>query len=176
LLSSIESLKERGDPQSRPFPYALVEHHPMNSKSSPPSLYEIFLFPIGAALVIEGVHTKRNELPLLFAPFLVVVIRLFIAQFQIPRTAAKSNIPLALKACRAAVNWNQISAVVLLLFEFTVVIAGSIATDPNAGGAILGVWAVMTVMYLIYILLRLVSRQYYIKAMSLVAENKVSSA
>ncbi|HWE03916.1 MAG TPA: hypothetical protein VG326_16035 [Tepidisphaeraceae bacterium] len=66
----------------------------MNDTTSQfPSLYEIFLFPIGGATLIEGLHTKRNELPLLFAPFLIVVVRLFIAEFEEKQYHRDDSIP-----------------------------------------------------------------------------------
>lgn len=122
--------------------------------ATPPSLWEIVLLPATAAAVIEAIHTKQNELILFFLPFLTAVIRLFLAQFQLPPVSADRK---RQRAARNCVAINQFAVLVLILFQCVVVMA----VDPTVPGAF---WLVAAFFFAAYVGLRLLSRNFWIAA------------
>ena len=97
----------------------------------PPSLLEIMgLQPAGAAR-IEVLHTRENDLILFVVatkhfvvPFLIAVVRLFVAQFQVPAGWDPTDEDAAC-AARLSVAINQVAAFVLISVES----GGLIASD-----------------------------------------------
>jgi hypothetical protein len=119
---------------------------------------EIVGLPVVGALAIEVLHTPKNELVMFFIPFLLAVLRLFIAQFQVPpRGPGNSDNPQTRRAFRACVACNQLAVFVLILFEAAVVMAGG--RDVPAE-----LWAVVISIFVLYITLRLLSRRQWIAA------------
>ena len=134
---------------------------------SPPSLREIVGLPVVGAAFIEVVHTRNNELELLLAPFMIVVIRLFIAQFQAPPIDRRHAGPRALKAVGRYVAVNQLAAFVLLLVEFAVVLCSS----PSTPGVL---WLIAATIFLLYVGLRLFAGRYWTMALEAQAAEELS--
>jgi hypothetical protein len=120
-------------------------------------LLEIVGLPLIGAAFIEIVHNRRNELVLFFVPFLVAVIRLFIAQFQLPPVTADTADFAASRAARWCIGINQLAIFVLIFAEVGAVIASSPDTPVM-------VWAAVAAIFLLYFVLRLWSRRYWMIA------------
>ena len=129
---------------------------PIKSRRAP-STIEIIGLPIAGAAAIEMLHTRHNELVLLFCPFMIVVVRLFIAQFQIPPASRRSIDPSSQRASRLCIGINQIAAFVLLVFEAAV----AILTGQDVPKLF---WLGVAGIFSFYVALRLVSRKYWITA------------
>jgi hypothetical protein len=123
----------------------------------PPSLAEVLLLPAAGAVVIELLHTPATERLLFLCPFIIVVIRMYLAQMQLPPPAGEERDRAFDTACRRCIAWNQVAAFVLLLLECSVVVAGS-PKVPHF------VWNVVGSLYLLYVGLRWVSRKYWLAA------------
>ncbi len=136
---------------------------PLFNSKNPPPFWEIIGLPLSGAMAIDAFHTKQNELVLFFIPFLLAVIRLFIAQFQLPAIhPARSELNTG-RAVRMCVALNQISVFFLILFECGVVIA----TNPTVP---LSVGAIVMIPFAFYVILRLASRRYWMLAGAISSE------
>jgi len=134
----------------------------------PPSYLEIVGLPVAGAILIEVFHNRRNELILFAVPSLVAVIRLFMSQFQGPRAhAGDSNRSMA-RAVRSCIGFNQVAVIPLFVLECAVVLAIGASADAGAhASALAALWLVIIGIFLVYILLRLISRRYWLIASQL---------
>ena len=117
-----------------------------------PALVEIFGMPLIGIAVVELFHTSRNELFLLFVPFVIVVLRLFLIQFQTPPQGAKVSRREYKRAAKVSLRWNQLSLLPLMLLEFVSIVASS-PTVP------IFVWVILAGFFVLYVFLRLLSRE-----------------
>lgn len=125
-------------------------------RTRPPSVVEIFLFPIAGLIVAESVRTRHNELALLAFPLLLVFIRLAWAAAKMPRPLGTLGWEKFGRLAKRSMETEQIAAVFLLLFELAAVILMS----PGVGMA-LG-WMTLAPFYGIYVGLRLLARSQWI--------------
>ena len=98
-----------------------------------PTISEIFTLPILGVLAIEIFRDRNNELYLLFIPFILVFMRLFLAQFQLPEKPHGFPNTEFRRWTSRCVGWNQIAAFILLLMEFGAVIAGGNSAPLDVG-------------------------------------------
>lgn len=124
--------------------------------SRPPSIVEIFLFPIVGVVVVESIRTRHNELTLLTVPLVAVLIRLAWASAKIPRPRGSIGWEQFERLAKRSMETEQIAAVFLLLFE----VAGVIVMSPGMGG--LGGWVALAPFYAVYVVLRLLGRSQWI--------------
>ena len=122
----------------------------------PPSLLEIFGLPLAGALFIDAIYTRDNEPVLFLVPFVVAIIRLFIAQFQVPPQDENSD-DRAVRARRTCIAINQLAVFVLIFVE-----AGAVMISNPTVPSIFQV--VVSAIFALYIGLRLCSRRYWMIA------------
>ena len=127
------------------------------SKPAAPSIVEIVALPLLGIVAVELLHTRANELWLFCIPFLVVVIRLYLVQFQAPRQGIGVPDEEFRSAARNCVIWNQLASPVLLVVECAAVVAA----NPETLG---GPWIFVVGAYALYVRLRFVSRRYWLTA------------
>jgi len=112
--------------------------------------------PLAGAAAASLIHTKDNEPFLFLLPLPITIIRLYIAQFQLPPRLADSSAA-ELRGGRICVAINQIAILPLALFECAAVMACN-QTVP------IEVSLVAALFLAIYVAMRLISRRYWIIA------------
>ena len=124
--------------------------------SRPPSILEIFLFPIVGVVVVESIRTRHNELTLLTVPLFAVLVRLAWASAQMPRPRGSIGWEQFERLAKRSMETEQIAAVFLLVFE----VAGVILMSPGAWG--LNGWVALVPFYAVYVVFRLLGRSQWI--------------
>ena len=125
-----------------------------------PSIAEILIAPLMAAVVIEMAHTRTNELELFFLPFLVCTLRFIPTQYR--RRSVERRIgpaPRLFGPTAVAAAFDNASLMPLLLMEVGAVVAGSPGT-PRLG------WAWVGGFYAGYVALRLFGREKWRQAIA----------
>jgi len=123
-------------------------------RMSPPSIAEIFLFPLIGALACDLLVTRRNELYFFCLPFIFVFIRMYLSQLKSPVAKLESGLLLFAYAKASYLGFEYAATLVLLFLEWVSVFA----SGHESSGAL---WALVAVMYAGYVMLRLVARSYW---------------
>jgi hypothetical protein len=123
-----------------------------------PGRVEIFVFPLLGVLLVDLLHTRSNELVLLFIPFLICVIRFVPIQSRREQFLNRAGGPSQRRLVAAAANWDTASVLPLALLEsVAVIVAGP---EMPAGG-----WVVVAVPYTVYVIMRLAGRRCWQRAL-----------